>query len=325
MPVSAERMAGENVRWIGGAELSHLIGASHLSWRFDPERTRQLRAGVAIRSVGAIRLAWVRSNAWSGRRTAEDIASNPEPYLTVLMPLRGTIALRSRWGGVDVHVNELGFWDSRQIIAFETNDPDYEQLSVLVPQRMLRAAPEACAALHCTRVDRTNVLSELCVQHMATLAQFLDGELKPYEMSLSSVTTSLLDAVIASVYRSPHDRDRLLADMLDYVECYITEDDLSARTIAGAFEVSTRYVHKLFEAKGCSVRDWIIDRRLERSADDLLQNKASITEIAHKWGFKDLGHYSRSFRRKYGLPPSRYQEDGGGRPEGGPGGRMARS
>ena len=126
-------------RYVGGAELDRMIGVSHLSWHFDPERTCRLKGSAATRDVGALRLAWVRVNEWAGKRTAADIRSNPEPYLTVLMPLRGTMVLKSKTSATEIRARELGMWDSTQPLAFEINDPDFEQISVLVPQRVLRA------------------------------------------------------------------------------------------------------------------------------------------------------------------------------------------
>lgn len=295
------------LRSVGGAELSRVISASHLSWHFDPTLTRRLEASVATRSVGALRLAWVRVNAWAGERTSTEIQSNPEPYLTMVMPLGGTIVLATKHTRLEISAHELAIWDSRQPLSFSLSGPSYEQLSVLVPQRILRASPDACAALHCARVDNNDVLSELCVQHMTTLAKFLDGELRHYEMSLSELTRSLFDAVIASRYKGQRDAGRLLTNIEDYIESYIADDSLSPGTIADAFEISTRYLHKLFERSGRSVGRWILARRLERSAQELLDGNVNITHLAFKWGFKDLGHYSRAFKNRFGVPPSRYK------------------
>lgn len=298
------------VRKVGGAELSRIISASHLSWDFDADRTRRLRAAVALRCAGALRFAWVRTSEWSGARKAEEIRRNPEPYLTFLMPLRGGIVLESAAGRVTVGKHELGIWDSTLPMRFEVNATCFEQMSVLVPQRLLRASRGACAAQHCRHVDHDNVLSALCIRHMATLARFLDGELKPYELSISDLTTSMFDAVIASEQRGPLDRDRLVADIKEYIESYIVEESLSARSIAEAFDVSPRYVHKLFERAGHTVGEWILRRRIERSARDLLRGDETVTTIALKWGFKDLSHYSRVFRRVHGVAPSIYRRVG---------------
>ncbi|MEM7542690.1 MAG: hypothetical protein AAF384_14065 [Pseudomonadota bacterium] len=257
-------------RKVGGAELSRVISASHLSWEFNARRTQKLQAEVAVRSVGALRLAWVKTNQWGGKRGAREINANPEPYLTILMPLRGSINLTAATHRVAVEKHELGIWDSTQPMAFQIDSQRFEQISVLVPQRVLRAHPDVCAAQHCSRIDRNNVLSELCVRHMSTLAKFLDDELKPYELSISDLTQIMFDAVIASVRRSPTYKERLVAAIKEYIECYISEDTLSAKAISSAFEITPRYVHKLFEQEECTVRDWIIKRRLERSMDDIV-------------------------------------------------------
>lgn len=302
-----------NERRVGGGELSRAIGISHLSWSFEPASTRELTGNVDSRAVGPLRISWIKLGLglgeWRGERTEADIRSNPEPYLTVVMPLHGAIALTAGDASTLIGENELAIWDSTQPLSFELSGAAYEQISVIVPQRLLRAGDAMCAALHCAHVDKNNVLSELCVQHMSTLSRFLNSQLRPYEISLSNVTTSLFDAVLASLYKAPRDRDLLLGEIKNYIECYITDDSLSPRTLARAFEISTRYAHKLFEHDGCTIGEWILKRRLERSASDLMRSDWSITDIAFKWGFKDLGHYSRSFKRRYGKTPSAYRRD----------------
>jgi AraC family transcriptional activator of tynA and feaB len=307
------QQAAKQSRALRGAELSRSIGISHLSWTFDRDSTSALSGEVVSRGIGAIRISWIRLalglGEWSGQRAAINIQSNPEPYLIVVMPIEGSIALTSATASNVIAQQELAVWDSTQALGFELKGGCYEQISALVPQRVLRANAQTCAALHCAHVDKDNVLSELCVQHMMTLSKFLNSQLRPYEISLSTVTTSLFDAVIASLYRAPRDRDLLLEEIKNYIECYITDDTLSPKTIAAAFEISTRYAHKLFEFDGNTISEWILNRRLDRSAEDLAAPSTSITEVAFRWGFKDLGHYSRTFKARFGKPPSVFRRE----------------
>ncbi|MEM6813058.1 MAG: AraC family transcriptional regulator [Bacteroidota bacterium] len=54
---------------------------------------------------------------------------------------------------------------------------------------------------------------------------------------------------------------------------------------------------------------YIIDKRLERVAQLLSSSDDSITNIGYDCGFSSLEHLSRSFKSKYGVPPSKFRLD----------------
>ena len=49
---------------------------------------------------------------------------------------------------------------------------------------------------------------------------------------------------------------------------------------------------------------WIINRRLEAANDLIRQGGDSITDVCYKVGFKNLSHFSRVFKEKYGMSPN---------------------
>jgi transcriptional regulator GlxA family with amidase domain len=48
--------------------------------------------------------------------------------------------------------------------------------------------------------------------------------------------------------------------------------------------------------------------RLERAAALLLATSMSIKEIAFSVGFGSTAHFSRDFKKHYGLPPTDYRQ-----------------
>lgn len=91
-----------------------------------------------------------------------------------------------------------------------------------------------------------------------------------------------------------------------YIESHLPETDLGPAKIASAIGISVRHVHRVFSSKGCSVADWIRECRLRQCRRDLSDphlRQKSITEIAFFWGFNDSAHFSRSFRKKFGVCP----------------------
>jgi AraC family transcriptional regulator, exoenzyme S synthesis regulatory protein ExsA len=52
---------------------------------------------------------------------------------------------------------------------------------------------------------------------------------------------------------------------------------------------------------------WLLDRRLECAASLLRTTDMSVTETMLECGFEDLSHFSRTFKERFGEPPSTYR------------------
>jgi AraC family transcriptional regulator, positive regulator of tynA and feaB len=95
-----------------------------------------------------------------------------------------------------------------------------------------------------------------------------------------------------------------------FIETHLAEPSLSPSQIAAAIGVSVRHLHRIFLSKGHTVAEWIRERRLERCRNDLLNPRLSernITEIAFFWGFSDSAHFSKSFKKEFGLSPRAFR------------------
>ncbi|MFI6445715.1 helix-turn-helix transcriptional regulator [Kitasatospora sp. NPDC050543] len=108
-----------------------------------------------------------------------------------------------------------------------------------------------------------------------------------------------------------------------FINEHLPDPGLSPDSIARAHHVSVRYLHKLFQHEGTSVHRWIQQRRLEEARRELSkQGRAAVTiaSVAHRWGFVDPAHFSRSFRAAYGMTPREWRECGrtAGEAEAGP-------
>ncbi|HEY1304220.1 MAG TPA: helix-turn-helix transcriptional regulator [Vicinamibacterales bacterium] len=81
-------------------------------------------------------------------------------------------------------------------------------------------------------------------------------------------------------------------------------DDLSLKTLAGIACLSpSRFMHAFTESVGVPVRPYILWLRLQRAACDLMYG-ATVTSAAHRAGFSDGAHLTRTFRRMLGATPS---------------------
>lgn len=96
--------------------------------------------------------------------------------------------------------------------------------------------------------------------------------------------------------------------MVEYIQHNYTEK-LSLTDIAASGSCCKTKCSDLFKQYlHVSPGKYVIDYRLEKSIDRLLQKKGSITEIAYDFGFSSPSHYCESFRKNYGLTPKEYQK-----------------
>jgi AraC-like DNA-binding protein len=84
----------------------------------------------------------------------------------------------------------------------------------------------------------------------------------------------------------------------DYIDQRLSDPTLSPAEMAAAANISTRCLHKLFEAEHHTVSLYIEGLRLDRARSDLLDPRLAhrpISTIAYACGFGDLSGFNRAF------------------------------
>lgn len=104
----------------------------------------------------------------------------------------------------------------------------------------------------------------------------------------------------------------LLQQVKSYIEERLTDSDLDTQKIATAHYISTRTLTRLFAQCGVTPMRWVWQRRLQSAYFALKEGRAhQVTEVAFRFGFNDVAHFSRLFKSAYGMVPSALL---GGRP-----------
>jgi len=97
------------------------------------------------------------------------------------------------------------------------------------------------------------------------------------------------------------------AAILRAIILHSCDQNLSAAVGATRLGITPRYVHLLLEETGKSFTHHVLERRLEQAAAllrDPRWRERKISDVALEAGFTDLSHFSRAFRRRYGVTPS---------------------
>jgi len=79
-------------------------------------------------------------------------------------------------------------------------------------------------------------------------------------------------------------------------------------SIAAAAGVSVRHANRLLALEGTSIQRLLTERRLSKCREAIEnQRHRRISDIAYAYGFRDLSHFGRAFKSRFGLTPSDYR------------------
>ncbi len=84
----------------------------------------------------------------------------------------------------------------------------------------------------------------------------------------------------------------------------------SVSEICAKFSYSESYISHLFKNKlGIGIQEYIIDSKLKYAQTLLLEEKQTISEIAHILGYGSSQSFCKAFVNKYGTSPTQYRQN----------------
>jgi AraC-like DNA-binding protein len=181
---------------------------------------------------------------------------------------------------------------------------------VKIPRRLLESKLDRPADFLALKIDRSNPLSPILGDLLTRCLDIdLSRDVGPWiAKRLSSAIVDLL-ASICDLERDALPETQVSAPLervMRFARANLDDPDLGPEALAAAGPVSVRSLNRLFGALGATPMRWVWSQRLEASRISLSQGEVrSVTDAAFAHGFSDLGHFSRSFKRTFGISPQK--------------------
>lgn len=279
--------------------------------QLEPRRVADLpfRGEIVRKDADEIKISRVAATKHRVLRLRSHIARSTEDLCFINLQLEGV----GRYVQGD-HVQICGPGDMALVDTTEpfeiANGHDFRLFCFAVPRPSVPSCLLSSPKLNMTRTELGYALSRTFASYAELcLASPLASELP----ALSGChIADLIGQVPAALERSPTEAIKapvLLSMMLDHIDRYMTDSDLSAATLARRFHCSERYVHKLFSATERSVGEHIGAKRIQLCARRLLDSARgnTIAEIAYAAGFRDISHFNYLFKRSFGMSPREFR------------------
>ncbi|MBK8808730.1 MAG: response regulator [Bacteroidales bacterium] len=104
--------------------------------------------------------------------------------------------------------------------------------------------------------------------------------------------------------------NKIIKKVIDFVNQNISNEHLSTNMVAENIGISRTQLWRIFKNSiGTSLSDYITELRMQKAWEMLKSGRYRINEIAFEIGFSDPRYFTRSFTKKYGIPPTEFAEN----------------
>ena len=256
-----------------------------------------------------LRLSSIRSHAITiERHRGEPFTVAQDNYLAVVL-LSGSYLLEQNGRETFLQPGDMAIYDATRPHRIHCPG-NFSKLIVTVPRSLMReriAGVEHCTAMRIPGHDGIGAVAANFIRSAAEQVCHMDengfSELSDHSLDL---LTMALTSVRPQNFNLSRSRSISLNRVENFVEQHLSNAAMDTSMVSGGTGLSARYINDLFSDKGTSLMRYVWDRRLENCRNDMLNPAHSghrISEIAWRWGFNDLSHFSRSFKDKFGRAP----------------------
>ncbi len=237
------------------------------------------------------------------QRGRRDVETSPCDAVFVNIQISGTSVVRQREIEAKLVPGTFVMLDARQPFDMRF-DGNFQQICMHLPMELLRAHQFDPSIAIARTVSRNQVYGAALLDSVQAVLEGVGTETSNEHL------VQLLQLSFAGG-RSDALADRHLKHIRHFVAHNCSDSDMSPRTVAERFRISTRHLHKLFSRSGTTFGQFLLQSRLRKSRLSLLlEPEKTILDISLACGFQSSSHFSRAFQQAFGLSPSALRRQG---------------
>ncbi|NOT66990.1 MAG: helix-turn-helix domain-containing protein [Methylophilaceae bacterium] len=290
--------------------LQEIIRQEYTKVEITPSADGELLNEMTFYSWEKLRLSIIRSHAITLERLrGEPYLLSQDNYFAVI-PLSGDYVLEQNGREVFLQPGDMAIYDATQTHRLQCSR-NFSKLIISIPRAMMRdrmAGIEHCTALRIPGNAGIGLVTSSFIRSAANQADtFSENQISALSLHALDLLTLALASVQPQTFNLSRSRLISLNLVKDFVERHLSDSTLDTSMIAAGVDLSPRYINDLFSDEDNSLMRFVWQRRLENCRKDMLNSvyqSLQISEIAYRWGFNDMSHFSRAFRQRFACSPS---------------------
>jgi len=272
----------------------------------DPLEASSFDARINYTTVSRLKLCQIETSQHRIAHTVAGAGRSEHPYVKILFQTHGISYFEQDGRHIEIGPGDCLAYDvscPHSIIS-----PAHTRHEVvIVPKDLLLERGFRLAKMSACKLSARTGTGRIA--HDFVHAAFDEAaKLSPY--NAVGVADSLIDLLLLPLREADTMFDRGGAEATYiraqfFIREHLRDPDLSIDQISVALGCTKRYLHMLFSDRGMTVSDYIWRTRLQNCRHELeTQAGKTITDVAFSWGFSSSSHFSRVFRKYFGIVPS---------------------
>lgn len=293
-------------------EWEQMLSTTHLPWsvQIDPDLDGPpFEAWVRRWWIDDLALVDCECGPCSGTRQRRQLGDTDGEFVVVLMTRAGRETVSQGDAEAELKPGDAVVWDSTKSARFAVREP-LAKRSLLIPRAALDEVNGRAWTPAGVMLNGDAPATRLLVSYLDSLSATLPALGSSAVAAARNATLELLMGALRVDGEPPTTsmaQPALRAAMDRYIECHLLDGAVTLNAIAAAHGVSARTVNRIFNATGQTVGEVIRVRRLARAREELTDSNMPVSTLAHRWGFSDPSHFTRSFKAHYGTSPREYR------------------
>lgn len=274
-------------------------------WADQPDPTAHLRGTRR----GRLLFAELEATPQVHQRAARQIRSADPTYFQIAILTKGAGSLRQDGRTAQLASGDWVVYENSRPFTWTFTQP-WAAAVLSIPSEAVKLTDAERRVMSARRLSGQDGLAGVVARFVLDVTrqapEIRDSQSELVLAQASDLAISLFATPASSEHQDARHRT-CLARIKGYIDTHLHETELNPDQIAAAANISTRYLHKLFEGEHETVALYLRGLRLQRARDQLLdprQAGRSIAAIAHGCGFGDISGFNRVFKAAYGINPS---------------------
>ncbi len=137
------------------------------------------------------------------------------------------------------------------------------------------------------------------------LKPFHDGELEAAVARIIEKSRVKAQSPLSDMANS---KNRYVAEAAQFMASHLNDPDMSVGVVARQLGLSEGHLSHTFKKEtGMTVSSYLTACRMEKAKELLSDCRIKVYEVAERVGYRDIAHFSSSFKKSVGVSPSEYQ------------------